>query len=324
LPTALITGIAGQDGALLASLLRDDGYVVVGLVRPGSSPPPEAAPYLRGVSLLTGDLLDPGSLRSALAKSQPDEVYNLAGVSSVAESWKDPELTAQVNGNGVLNLVRAVLDHRNKSGRAPRLLQASSAEMFGSPQQIPQDEETPLRPRNPYAAAKAFAHEIVASYREGEDLFASTVILYNHESTLRPASFVTRKITRTVAAIALGRADQLVLGNLESQRDWGYAGDYVKAMSLALRHDVSSDFVVATGVSHSVRDFVSRAFSAAGISDWSNYVRSDRQHLRPTDARVLVGDASRARSVLGWEPTIDFDGVIELMVRHDLELMSAE
>ena len=235
--TALITGIAGQDGAYLSALLRGKGYRVVGMVQPGAAMRSDLEPYLRDVEIVAGDMRDSASLRAAISGCDPDEIYNLAGISSVAQSWKEPELTADVNGTGVLRLLHVLKEQADRTGRAPRLLQASSSEMFGAATTTPQDESTPLRPRSPYALSKALAHEAVATYREGHGLFASATILFNHESPLRPTTFVTRKISSTVAAISLGRADELVLGNLETRRDWGSAHDYVRAMWLALQSD---------------------------------------------------------------------------------------
>ena len=294
------------------------------MVQTQSDVEPHLAQRLRGVELLEGDLRDEASLQRVLDTCDPDEVYNLAGISSVAQSWRDPEVTADVNGLGTLRLIRALLDQGRRVGRTARLLQASSAEMFGSPETSPQDESTPLRPRNPYGVSKAFAHDTVATYRAADFMFASTVILYNHESTLRPPSFVTRKVTRGVAAIALGRAADLTLGDLDVERDWGYAGDYVQAMWLALQHEAADDFVIASGVSHSVRDLVGAAFAAAGIRDWEHLVRKSDEFVRPTDSPRLVGDAGKARSRLGWVPSLDFQALVGLMVRHDLEDLSAD
>jgi GDPmannose 4,6-dehydratase len=323
LPTALVTGITGQDGVYLTRLLLGHGYRVVGLVQPGSSSPGALASQLGPVELVAGDLRDVDSLATAVEAANPDEVYNLAGVSSVAQSWQHPELTAEVNALGVLRLVRALLDYGERTGQTPKLLQASSGEMFGSPEFSPQDETTPLRPRNPYAVSKAFAHEIVSTYRSGHGMFASTVILYNHESPLRPATFVTRKITGTVAAISRGAADRLVLGSLDVRRDWGHAADYVRAMWLALQHDVPGDYIVATGTDHSVGEFVAEAFAVVDIKDWERFVVSDPALVRPTDAAALVGNPARAREVLGWEPAIGFEELVREMVQHDLEALSS-
>lgn len=324
MPTALITGIAGQDGAYLTGVLSERGYRVVGMLQPGIDMRPELEPHLRGVEFVHGDLQDADSLREAVTSTDPDEVYNLAGISSVALSWKQPELTADVNGTGVLRLVRVLMEHAERTGRSPRMLQASSSEMFGSATSSPQDESTALRPRNPYALAKAFAHETVATYREGHRLFASSVILFNHESPLRPPVFVTRKISSTVAAIALGQADVLVMGDLDIRRDWGYAPDYVRAMWLALQAEEPRDYVVATGRTHTIRDWLEAAFAVVGLSDWERFVRSDPGLIRPTEPGALVGDAALAGSVLGWKPSIGFDELVATMVRHDLDRLSRD
>ncbi len=324
MPTALVTGIAGQDGAYLTRQLVERGYRVVGLVQTDAALDPAVVPFVQAAELRGGDMRDLGSLRSVVAASQPDEVYNLAGISSVSASWRDPLAVTDVNALGVLRLLTVLDEHANETGRRPRLLQASSAEMFGAEHDGPCTEDSPLRPRNPYAVAKAFAHEMVATFREGRGLFASTAILFNHESPLRPTDFVSRKITQGVAAISLGRADELVLGDLSMRRDWGFAGDYSRAMWLALQQDLAGDYVVATGRVRSVQDFVVRAFEVAGIADWERYVRSSAELVRPTDAPVLVGDAQKARHDLGWEPNVTFDAMVEDMVRRDLDALAAE
>ena len=310
---ALITGVAGQDGAFLAALLVEKGYDVLGLLQPNSPPAPDVSPYLEGVRLDEVDLRDRASIARVLESHRPDEVYNLAGISSVAESWRDPVTVTEVNALAVLQFLE-LLRHQD---RPVRFLQASSAEMFGTPRTSPQDETTPLAPRNPYAIAKAFAHHATAMYRTGFGLHASTVILYNHESVLREPAFVTRKISSTVAAIAVGKATELVLGDLDVRRDWGHARDYVQAMWLALQRDVGDDYVVATGVSHSVRDFVATAFRCAGIDEWKTYVRSDAQFVRPSDAAELAGDSTKAHELLGWRPSVDFETLVAEMVDHD-------
>jgi GDPmannose 4,6-dehydratase len=322
-PTALITGVAGQDGAYLSAQLRERGYRVVGMLQPGREIHADLEPYLKGVELVRGTLQDTRSLRAAVAACDPDEVYNLAGVSSVARSWREPELTADVNGTGFLRLVQALLDHGENVGRAPRLLQASSSEMFGRPTSGTQDESTPLHPLSPYALAKAFAHEAASMFRQSHGLFVSCVILFNHESPLRPPTFVTRKISSTVAAIARGRADQLVLGDLSLRRDWGYAQDYVQAMWLALQADDAQDYVVATGQARSIREWVATAFAAVDIDNWEALVSSDPELMRPNEPGPLVGDASRARAVLGWEPSTSFEDLVAEMVQHDLDLLDS-
>ena len=322
MPTALITGVAGQDGAYLTRLLLGQGYRVVGMVQPGRALRPDIAPYLEGVELVTGTMRDTASLREVVAGCEPDEVYNLAGVSSVARSWAEPELTADVNGTGLLRLVEALIDHRDSTGRSPRLLQASSSEMFGRPEAPTQDESTPLQPRSPYALAKAFAHEAAAMFRQSHGLFVSCVVLFNHESPLRPTAFVTRKISSTVAAIAAGRADGLVLGDLDIRRDWGSAQDYVQAMWLAAQADEPTDYVIATGETHSIREWVDTAFRAVGLEEWDHLVGSDPSLVRPLEPGPLVGDAGRARSVLGWKPVTTFDDLVAGMVRHDVDLLA--
>jgi GDPmannose 4,6-dehydratase len=321
LPTALITGVAGQDGAYLSALLQRKGYRVVGMVQPGSAMRADLEPYLRDVEIVSGDMRDSASLRAAISGCDPDEIYNLAGISSVAQSWKEPELTADVNGTGVLRLLHVLKDQADRTGRAPKLLQASSSEMFGAATITPQDECTPLHPRSPYALSKALAHDAVATYREGHGLFASATILFNHESPLRPTTFVTRKISSTVAAIAQGRADHLVLGDLGTRRDWGSAHDYVRAMWLALQCDEPQDYVVATGRTYSLRDWLDTAFGVVGIDDWEPLVKSDPALIRPTEPGALVGDASLAGSALGWKPSVDFEELVTEMVRHDVELL---
>jgi GDPmannose 4,6-dehydratase len=322
LPTALITGVAGQDGAYLSALLQSKGYRVVGMVQPGSAMRADLEPYLRDVEIVPGDMRDSESLRAAISGCGPDEIYNLAGISSVAQSWKEPELTADVNGTGVLRLLHVLKEQGDRTGRAAKLLQASSSEMFGGATITPQDESTPLRPRSPYALSKALAHDAVATYREGHGLFASATILFNHESPLRPTTFVTRKISSTVAAISAGHADELVLGNLETRRDWGSAHDYVRAMWLALQCDQPGDFVVATGRTYSIRDWLDGAFRAVGIDDWGPFVRSDPALIRPTEPGALVGDANLADQQLGWKPSVDFEELVTEMVHYDVELLS--
>ncbi|WP_205314696.1 GDP-mannose 4,6-dehydratase [Nocardioides houyundeii] len=312
---AFITGVGGQDGSYLAEQLIADGAEVHALVRSADGPPPFCPPEVR---LHTGDVTEHDALRRLLFDVAPDEVYNLAAVSSVARSWQEPELVRNVNGDAAVALMDAALALQESTGSPVRFVQASSAEIFGSPSTAPQDESTPVSPTNPYGEAKALAHLAVSQARV-RGLHAVSAILYNHESPRRPTTFVTRKITSTVAAIARGDADELVLGNVEAHRDWGWAPDYVDAMVRALRHPVAQDYVVATGESHTVRDLVHEAFTAAGIDDWERYVRLDPDLLRPTDAAVLVGDSGRAREALGWAPTKTFSAVVAAMVAADLE-----
>jgi GDPmannose 4,6-dehydratase len=306
---ALITGITGQDGSYLAELLQERGYEVHGLVRAG-------AETTEPVHMHVGDLRDSDSLAAALEAARPDEVYNLAAASSVAASWQDPALTGEITGVGVARLLEAV---RTKCPEA-RIFHASSNEIFGPVPGGSADEATPLAPRTPYGAAKAYAHHLVVGHREAYGLYCCNGILFNHESPRRDEHFVTRKITRGAAAISLGQADELRLGTLETQRDWGYAPDYVEAMWLMLQRDEPGDYVLATGVAHSVRDCVALAFGHLGL-DWQDHVKLDDEFKRPAEAGPLVGNASKARRVLGWEPRTGFEEMIRLMVEHDLALL---
>ena len=310
---AFITGISGQDGSYLAERLLAEGTEVHALAHDL-----EPLPDLPGVELHRGELTAVPEVRSLLIDLAPDEIYNFAALSSVARSWEEPDLTARVNGMAAAALMESALLVQEKHGRPVRFVQASSAEIFGEPDRHPQNESTPLRPVNPYGAAKAYAHLMVDVYRRRE-LHAVSAILYNHESPRRPEQFVTRKITATVAAIAQGRASSLALGNLDARRDWGWAPDYVDAMVRAARADAARDYVVATGVAHSVRDFVAAAFTRAGIADWQDLVVVDPEFVRPVDPTQLAGDSTRARTLLGWEPTVDFDELVGRMVDADLE-----
>ncbi len=312
---ALVTGAGGQDGSYLVERLMGDGYAVHAVVRPaGLSGGGPSGPAVHQV-----DLVDTEGLHAVVDAVEPDEVYNLGGVTSVAASWEQPELTARVNGLAALTLLQSCLRLQERRGRAVRFLQASSAEIFGEPDSTPQDERTPVRPVSPYGAAKAFAHHSVGVYRH-RGLHAVSAILYNHESPRRPTGFVTRKISRAVADIARTGRGQLRLGNLEARRDWGWAPDYVDAMVRAMRHDRPADYVVATGQAHSVRDVVDEAFRHVGLDDWDHLVSVDPALLRPADPSVLTGDASLARRVLGWEPTVGFASIVARMVDADLAL----
>ncbi|RYP85223.1 GDP-mannose 4,6-dehydratase [Nocardioides guangzhouensis] len=310
---AFVTGIGGQDGSYLAERLLADGVAVHALTH--------HADDLRycpdGIVLHPGDVTDLAGTRALLLDLAPDEVYNLAAVSSVARSWERPEETLLVNGTAAVSLMRAALASQARSGRAVRFVQASSAEIFGRPDRSPQDESTPVRPVNPYGEAKALAHQAVAEHRE-RGLHAVSAILYNHESPRRPVTFVTRKITSTVAAIARGEAETLTLGNLDVRRDWGWAPDHVDAMVRAARAGRPDDYVVATGESHSVRELALAAFAHAGVTDGAARLRSDEALSRPTDALDLTGDASRARERLGWKPTLTFPEIVARMVDADL------
>jgi GDPmannose 4,6-dehydratase len=310
---ALVTGASGQDGSYLVEQLLAEGSEVHALVRDGE---PGVLP--EGVVAHVGDLSDGPGLEALVAAVEPTEVYNLGGLSSVALSWSEPALTAQVTGLAVGHLLAGALQLQERTGSPVRLVQASSAEVFGwaGP---PQDESTPIAPVTPYGAAKAFAHHLVAVYRR-RGLHASSCILFNHESPRRPETFVTRKITAGVARIVGGHQDQLSLGNLDARRDWGWAPDYTDAMVRAVRHDEPGEYVVATGVAHSVREFVGAAFAAAGVEDWQHLVTLDPRFARPSDAPEQRGDPSRAREVLGWTPTVPFAELVARMVRHDVEL----
>jgi len=308
---ALVTGVTGQDGPYLSELLLGAGYEVHGLVMPGEVVPDEVPAEVR---LREGSLTDAGSLQAALAATRPAEVYNLAAATSVAGSFDDPLGVAEVTGLGVLRLLEAI----RHADRAIRLLQASSAEIFGGATTSPQDETTPLCPISPYGVAKAFAHQTVQVYRRSHGIFAATVILYNHESPRRGPGFVTRKVTIGAARIARGLESELRLGNLEVERDWGYAPDYVRAMHLALQQEVADDYVVATGRTHTLRELLEVAFSAAGL-DWRAHVVSDPGLHRLGEPVRLCGDATRARARLGWAPTREFADVIREMVAADLD-----
>ncbi len=317
--SALITGITGQDGGYLAEQLLAEGCTVHGLVHDGDGHLDALLARTPDVVVHRGDLADSSSMAAAVEAADPDEVYNLAGVSSVALSWEQPVLTAEVTALGVARLLSVVLDHQERTGRRVRFVQASSAEVFGDAEQAPQDERTPLRPTNPYGVAKVFAHHLVGVYRT-RGLHAVSAILYNHESPRRPPSFVTRKITSTVARIARGLETELVLGNVDARRDWGWAPDYVDALVRAARVAEPDDFVVATGEAHSVRDFALAAFARVGITDPP--LRVDPALVRPADPALLVGDASKARAVLGWKPTVGFDELVGRMVDADLAALS--
>ncbi len=319
MPRALITGITGQDGQYLAEFLRGRGYDVFGLVKGQNNPRgvllQEELPF---VEVVSGDLQDLLSLVAALEYAQPDEIYNLGAMSFVALSFRQSELTANVTGLGVLRMLEAM---RMVGGtdNPMRFYQASSSEMFGKVRETPQNEQTPFYPRSPYGVAKVFGHDITVNYRDSYGLYACSGILFNHESPRRGMEFVTRKVTNAVARIKLGLQHELALGNLDPRRDWGFAGDYVEAMWRMLQQDEPGDYVVATGQTHSVREFVELAFQAAGIDDWQCYVRQDERFMRPAEVDLLVGDATKARTVLGWEPKMGFEELVTTMVAHDLD-----
>jgi GDPmannose 4,6-dehydratase len=317
---ALITGITGQDGRHLAEFLHAKGYEVFGLVKGQNNPKAESIrdefPF---VQLVPGDLADFSSLVSALEMSQPDEVYNLGAISFVAMSFNQAELTGNITGLGVLRMLEAIRLVGGARKNPIRFYQASSSEMFGKVRETPQTEMTPFHPRSPYGVAKVFAHDITVNYRESYDMFACSGILFNHEGPRRGLEFVTRKITNSVARIKLGLQSELVLGNLEAKRDWGYAGDYVEAMWLMLQQSKADDFVVATGVTHSIEQLLEVAFNAAGLKDWREYVRQDQRFFRPAEVDLLIGDATKAKTKLGWQPKVGFNELIEMMVRHDID-----
>ena len=311
---ALITGITGQDGSYLAEWLLDHGYTVTGMVRRSSTETFERINHIRErIELLQGDLLDQWSLIQVLEKAGADEIYNLAAMSFVPASWSQPTLTGEFTGIGVTRLLDAV---RLVCPKA-RFYQASSSEMFGKVREVPQTEQTPFYPRSPYAVAKVYGHYITVNYRESYNLFAVSGLLFNHESPRRGLEFVTRKITDAVARIKLGLGTELALGNLDSCRDWGFAGDYVRAMWLMLQQEKPEDFVIATGQAHSVREFCELAFGHVGL-DWSKYVRQDPRFMRPAEVDHLIGDASKARRMLGWKPEVDFAGLVRMMVDADM------
>ena len=317
---ALITGITGQDGRHLAEFLHAKGYEVFGLVKGQNNPKAESIrdefPF---VQLVPGDLADFSSLVSALEMSQPDEVYNLGAISFVAMSFNQAELTGNITGLGVLRMLEAIRLVGGARKNPIRFYQASSSEMFGKVRETPQTEMTPFHPRSPYGVAKVFAHDITVNYRESYDMFACSGILFNHEGPRRGLEFVTRKITNSVARIKLGLQSELVLGNLEAKRDWGYAGDYVEAMWLMLQQSKADDFVVATGVTHSIEQLLEVAFNAADLKDWRQYVRQDQRFFRPAEVDLLIGDATKAKTKLGWQPKVGFNELIEMMVRHDID-----
>lgn len=313
-PKALITGITGQDGSYLAEFLLDKGYEVIGMIRRGSMPNFQRIQHmLDRVTLVNGDLLDQVSLIEILREHRPQEVYNLAAQSFVPTSWAQPVLTAEFTAVGVTR----VLDAVRMVDPTIRFYQASSSEMFGKVQQVPQSETTPFYPRSPYGVAKVYGHWITVNYRESYDLFAVSGILFNHESPRRGLEFVTRKVTYNAARIKLGLERRLPMGNLDAKRDWGYAGDYVRAMWLMLQQPQAEDYVIATGVQHSVRELLECAFACVNL-DYQDYVIVDPRFLRPADVVELVGDATKARRQLGWKPDVSFEGLVQMMVENDL------
>jgi GDPmannose 4,6-dehydratase len=316
---ALITGITGQDGSYLAELLLEKGYEVYGMIRRSSAPNFwRIQGIVDRIVLKPADLLDQLSLLRLVDEVRPTEIYNLAAMSFVPASWDQPMLTGEFNSQGVTRLLDAV----RQVDTGIRIYQASSSEMFGKVREVPQTEQTPFYPRSPYGVSKVFAHYITVNYRESYNLFAVSGMLFNHESPRRGLEFVTRKVTDGVARIKLGLADTLPIGNMEAQRDWGFAGDYVRAMWLMLQQDRPDDFVIATGVSHSVKDLIEIAFARVGL-DWQKYVRVDQALLRPAEVDHLLGDPTKARTELGWTPAVDFKQLIEMMVDADMALLAS-
>jgi GDPmannose 4,6-dehydratase len=324
---ALITGITGQDGSYLTEFLLEKGYEVYGIIRRSSSFNTERIDHLyqdphepnTRLRMFYGDLNDSSSLNTILRQTQPDEIYNLGAQSHVRVSFDVPEYTGEVTGLGTVRILEAI----REAGIRPKFYQASSSELFGKALEIPQTEKTPFYPRSPYACAKAYAYHITVNYRESYGLFASNGILFNHESERRGETFVSRKITRAATRIKLGLQKKLYLGNLDARRDWGYARDYVRAMWLMLQAEVADDFVIATGETHSVREFLDETFNYLNL-DWREWVDIDERYYRPAEVDILLGDATKARKMLGWEPEVDFRQLVRLMVDHDLELARRE
>ena len=315
--TALITGVTGQDGSYLAEFLLAKGYQVIGMVRRSSTENFTRIEHIQDdITIVSGDLLDQGSLMSLLREYHPTEVYNLAAQSFVPTSWQQPVFTGEVTALGVTRMLEAI----RAVDPTIRFYQASSSEMFGKVQQVPQTERTPFYPRSPYGVAKVYGHWITVNYRESFKLFACSGILFNHESPRRGLEFVTRKVTHAVAKIKLGMADHVSLGKLDSQRDWGYAGDYVRAMWLMLQQDGPDDYVVGTGETHSVQELCEVAFGHAGL-DWHGFVRRDARFMRPAEVDLLISDPSKAKAKLGWVPEVSFRQLIEMMVDADMALL---
>ena len=319
MPRALVTGITGQDGLYLAELLLAKGYEVFGLIRGQNNPKLDLVrSTVPDVTLLTGDLTDVSSLVRVLSIAQPDEVYNLGAISFVAYSWENAALTTDVTGKGVLNILEATRLYAGDDIERVRFYQASSSEMFGKVQHVPQSESTLLWPRSPYGVAKTYGHYMTINYRESYGMHASSGVLFNHESPRRGPEFVTRKVSQAVARIKLGLQQELVMGNLDAKRDWGFAGDYVEAMWLMLQQPVGDDFVISTGETHSIGELLDVAFAAGGIDDWTPYVRQDPQFMRPAEVDLLIGDSTKARETLGWKPTVTFEQLVTMMVESDL------
>ncbi len=317
--TALITGINGMDGSHLADFLLEKDYIVYGMERRTSYPNRLNTKHLEGkIAFVNGDLTDQNSLLRCIKECDPDEIYHLAAQSFVGESWNTPEQTGDVTGLGALRMLEAIREY----GKEIKFYQASTSEMFGRMVENPARETTPFYPRSPYGVAKLYGHWITKNYRESYDMFACSGILFNHESERRGIEFVTRKITDGVAKVHLGYEDHIKLGNLDSRRDWGYAPDYVECIWLMMQQDEPDDFVIATGVSHSIRDFLDVAFDCVGIDDWSNYVVQDERFMRPAEIDVLCGDSTKAREVLSWKPKTSFEEMVRRMVTKDVGLLS--
>jgi GDPmannose 4,6-dehydratase len=320
MPRALITGIDGQDGRHLAELLISKGYETFGMIRGQNNPRGQIVrDEIPAVELIEGDLQDLSSLIAVVEQVQPDEVYNLGAVSFVALSFRQPELTADITGLGVLRMLEAIRVVGGTQDNLVRFYQASSSEMFGKVRQTPQNEETPFHPRSPYGAAKVFGHYTTVNYRESYGLHASSGICFNHEGPRRGLEFVTRKVSNAVARIKLGLQEKVTLGNLDAARDWGFAGDFVEAMWLMLQQDEPDDYVIATGETHTIKELLELAFAAAGIDGWEKYVESDPRFKRPAEVDILTGDASKARERLGWKPKVSFSELVKMMVESDLE-----
>jgi GDPmannose 4,6-dehydratase len=317
---AFITGITGQDGRHLAEFLHGKGYKVFGMMKGQHNPRAELLRDEFGyVEIVPGDLTDLTSIVTALEYAQPDEFYNLGSISFVAMSFNQAELTGNVTGLGVLRALEAVRMVGGLTNNPIRFYQASSSEMFGKVRETPQTEKTPFHPRSPYGVAKVYGHDITVNYRESYGMYACSGILFNHEGPRRGLEFVTRKITNTAARIKLGVESELALGNLAAKRDWGYAGDYVKAMWMMLQQDEPDDYVIATGETHSIEEFLTLAFDRVGLGDWRPYVKLDKKFLRPAEVDLLIGDPTKAREKLGWEREVSFAQLVEMMVDHDLE-----
>ncbi|TFD39215.1 GDP-mannose 4,6-dehydratase [Cryobacterium sp. TMT1-19] len=319
MPRALITGITGQDGLYLAELLLGKGYEVYGFMRGQNNPKRELVEQtVPGVKVLTGDLTDLSSILRALDIAKPDEFYNLGAISFVAYSWENAHMTSEVTGLGVLNALEAVRLYSGDEPRKVRFYQASSSEMFGKVQAVPQNEDTLLWPRSPYGVAKVYGHYMTINYRESYGMHASSGILFNHESPRRGPEFVTRKISQAVARISLGLQEHITLGNIDARRDWGFAGDYVDAMWRMMQQEEPDDYVISTNETHEIREFLDLAFREVGIEDWAPYVKQDPRFMRPAEVDLLIGDSTKARTALDWAPKVDFPELVRMMVANDV------